>query len=302
MTRRRPGRALDDRVLPVLGSFLRRLDRRSTERVPPSAFPSGPAGRPPLLREVPQLLVVGLAVLLIAGAAVLLARSGPEPPSGLSRPAPPTASADASTGLGPRVGEDVEAYLARARDGLASLRTREPAAGTVALVSLRAYATPAEAATLLAGLQVQRAYVKAQLPAPQVAEVIPLDLRDPVPDLRAGYTRLAARKDRDAAMLRTEADGIDRATMAGARRAAETSIAGADQEAAAYAGGCACVIAFVVTAPATLLAELAAGPQVRAVQVAGPAVALAGLAVVPLLPEATGLVTEIPRPALVGGE
>lgn len=257
---------------------------------------SGPLA---LLRDVPQLAMLLVAVVFFAGTGVVLARSGdddPERGGGVARPA---LADPAAAGLGPVVGERVDAYFADARTGLVRAARTAPGVGTVSLVTLRAPLTPQQAVTLTAGLQVNRVYLRAA--SARRPETVPVEVRDLRPDLAAAYARLATRKGTEITMARALASSIGR-DQPDFRAAAFDDLAVVTAERAAYRTRCACVMALVVTGIPTLLGELARQPSVAAVEVSRTA-SLDGLAITPVAPEQTrtGVVTELPPNPQLGG-
>ena len=316
-------RELDDRLVPRLAGGLRRLLDRVPgvrSRVPPpgarpAAVPAAPATRQNeaadplddearrggllgLVRDVPQLAALVVAAVFLSAGAFVLDRAGDEraaerldvPGVADGEPLSPSAV------LGPEIGADVAGYLARTREDVAALASRDSEGRYIALVHLSDYVTPAALPTALQGLSVGRVY--ARVPAAgELAEVLEVPTPDdPVAVLQAVYARTAADKRELEAEFRGLADSIDGTAPQDADDKA-AYLADADRvaaEAAAYASGCACVFAAVVEGTAAALARLLDAPSVRGVEVAGRGTELAALEVRPLWPEQSGVVPSPP--------
>jgi hypothetical protein len=184
--------------------------------------------------------------------------------------APPVRSVVSTDRLGPEPGEPVADYLARARDSL----TGSDAAGHWALVSFSAGITSDHLTEHVAGLRIS-----------QVLYHVPIDrvytplVTVPVP---AGAVAVL-----DSARVAANALGLSQ--FADTRTARATAVAAARLHA-----GCACTAAVIVRGRLDQLRDLAAHPDIRAVQ-ALPADAGAGaFAVLPFLPEQTG--SAVPGP------
>ena len=269
------------------GAFaaLRRLDDRYAS--------SGPLG---LVREVPQVGLLVAAALFVTGAGVALARSGTPasaPPSVLSVPAP-------SPLLGPAIGSSVDGYVAQAKARAIALSAQTPDGQYVALVSFSGYFTPAQVAALVGPLRVRRAYLRSPHSGAE-PEILPVPVKDLVPDLRQAYSGLAVRKAAEQREFRKLAESIASTTKEEAQFKAFYLAAAvtAGKEAAAYRAGCACVFEVVVSGPARVLTELLALQGVRAVELAAQGADVATLRVLPLLPETKGIVKPLRTP--VGG-
>ena len=311
-------RGLDDRVVPRAAARLRALvdavgRRRRAVRTTASAVVapvrSGGVGalqrlddrftrRGPLavVREVPQVGLVAVAAVFLAGAGVALARGGDDGPRGAS-----TSVSASSRVLGPEVGADVQAYVETSREAAVERARDRPDAEHLALVSLSEYRTPEAVAELLGGLEVQRAYLR--VPADDPSEVLSAEVSDLVADLAPLYAATAARKAQDQREFARLAATID-ATSAEQREFKEfyeLSARIAGREAEAYRNGCACVFSVVVRSTAATLAELPALQGVRAVELAAAGVTLQELRIRPLGPEATTTVEAGADPRPGGG-
>jgi hypothetical protein len=261
------------------GGALRRLDDR---------FAS--AGPLKLLRDVPQLGVLIIAVLFLAGTGTALSLRGPE--SVRVRQAAER-EAELPLSLGPPVGADIDAHFASARERVVDLSRRDPDDRYLALVSLNKGLTPEEVGELLveSGLEVTRAYLRAPVPG-QPEELLFQTPGDVVAGLRQVFSQTAARKAQEQQDLLGTARTIESGTPEeeAFRRLYEADARTAGQEAAAYRAGCACVFALVVEADAAALAELLALPIVRGVEAAPRAAELSMLDIRPLSPAEQGVV------------
>jgi hypothetical protein len=287
-------RRLDDRVVARAAAWARRVRR-------PAASGPGVSG---LLRALDDryastgaLRVVrdepGLGVL--AAVSVLLAGAGTSAALALSAPPDLTGGARAEpVVLGAPVGVDADAHLASAQVRAVQLARETPDTRRLALVSLRDELTVEQAARLVveSSLALRRAYGRAPVAGP---ELFAVDLaEDPARTLSAFFAATAGRKAQEQREL--QALAAAETGQPEARASYEAAARTAGLEAAAYAAGCACVLAVVVEGPAAELAELASLPAVRGVEVAPPGTRLATAEVTPLPPEVTG-----PVPAAVGG-
>ena len=261
------------------GGALRRLDDRFAS--------TGPLK---LLRDVPQLGVLVIAVLFLAGTGTALSLRGPE--SVQVRQAAER-EAQLPLSLGPPVGADIDAHFASARERVVELSRRDPEERYVAQVSLNKGLTPDEVGELLeeSGLEVARAYLRAPVPG-QPEEIVFQTPGDVVAGLRQVFSQTAARKAQEQQDLLGTARTIEPGTPEeeAFRRLYEADARTAGQEAAAYRAGCGCVFALVVEADAAALAELLALPVVRGVEAAPRGAELSALDVRPLSPTEQGVV------------
>ena len=286
-------RELDAALVPRLAAGLRRL-LDSAGRGSAGARSIGlSAGRPrrrharssgtgplALLRDVPQLGLLLVVGVLLAGAGIALARNDPG-----SEQAP-------SLDLGPPVGVEVDEHLAAAGQRVVALSQDSPELVLLALVSLSDEVTPAQAAELVAGsdVAVRRAYVRA--PVGGAAEVLAVETPGEVAaDLTALYAATAARRaveQRELELLAASVTAVDDPAQRSRQRyAADARTRG--REAAAYRAGCACVLALVVEGAARELAGLRALPAVRGLEAARRGAALGALRVEVVPPELTGV-------------
>ncbi len=273
---------------PTRPGVLRRLDDRYAA--------SGPLH---LLRDVPQLGVLLVAAVFLAGAGVALARSGPE--SVKERQLVQQEEALPLT-LGVAVGQAVEPHLVKDRERAVALAKQTPDLRYLALLSVKDELTIPQVASLTAESQlvVRKVYVRAPVSGdPEPLEVEPGD--DVVRTLTSLFAETARRKADEQREFLSLAQSIEPTSQgekdfkASYEAAARTS----GREAAAYRTGCACVLAVVVEGPASQLAELLSLPVLRGVEVAPRGAELNALDVTPLSPDVTGVVPE-PR-ARTGG-
>jgi len=274
--RRRALRATATAALePRPDSALRRLDARYAG--------SGPLA---LLRDVPQLGLLLIAAVFVAGAGVALDRSG-----GPRRTTqtPEQIAAVTPTVLGPAPGTKVATYLAAVQKRAAAVSQAAPDGMYTALVSFDSYLTPIEARALLGDLQVKRVLAHVQAVN---AEVLPIPVTSTlVADVDPALTAIGQRKVRDQKEFAALA-----ATIAGTTREEKQfkafyvqAAATAGKEAKIYKAGCRCLFAALVRGKARDLASLPALDRVRAVDIGGGSDDT--LQVQPLLPEQTVTVT-----------
>lgn len=261
------------------GGALRRLDDRFAG--------SGPLK---LLRDVPQLGVLVVATVFLAGTGVALSLRSPE--SVRVRQATEQ-EASLPLSLGPSVGTDIDQHFAAARERVVALSRRDPDARHLALVSLNKGLTPEEVGELVGDsvLEVRRAYLRAPVPG-EPEQIVFQTPGDVVAGLRQVFSQTAARKAQEQQDLLETAATIEAGT---AEEEAFREVFVADarlagQEAAAYRTACGCVFALVVEGEVRALAELPALPIVRGVEVAPRSAELSALDVRPLPPTEQGVV------------
>lgn len=280
----RTRQASGQRLVDLFDGPLRRLDDRYAA--------TGPLA---LLREVPQLALLLVAVVFLTGSGVALARSGPNPQRDAAQRA---VDAPDPTLLGAPVGTVIDEYIAAARARAATLSQRAPGTEYSALVSFRTYLTPERTRITLGDLEVDKVVVRAKLPTDQdAAQVLPIPVVNLVQDVRVFTAALAKQKLTDA----RELTGLASSISGTSREEQEfkvfyrASAAAAQREAAVYRGSCVCVIAALVRGTARELAELPAVATVRAVEIGGRGPA-DDLELVPLLPEQVGVVSKVATP------
>ena len=273
---RRRGEAL---IAPHEHGVLHRLDDRYASRGPLK-----------LLRDVPQLGLLLVAAVFLAGTGAALALSGPDAVRERERV---EREAALPLSLGPAVGDQIDQHFSAARERAVDLSRREPDARYLALVSLNKALTPEEVGQLLqeSGLEVRRAYLRAPVPG-EPEEIVFQTQGEVVAGLQKVFAETAVRKAKEQQDLLGTAKTIEAGTPEeqAFRDLYEADAKTAGQEAAAYRTGCACVFALVVEAEAAELAELPALPVVRGVELAPRGVELAALDVRPLKPSEQGVV------------
>jgi hypothetical protein len=288
-------RRLDDRVVARAAAWARRVRGNAAAgpgvsgllRALDDRYASTGALR--VVRDEPGLGVLAAVSVLLAGAgtSAALALSAPPGLTGEARADPVV--------LGAPVGVDAEAHLASAQERAVQLTRETPDTRRLALVSLRDELTAEQAARLVveSSLALRRAYVRAPVAGPP--ELFAVDLaEDPARTLTAFAAATAGRKAQESREL--QALAAAETGQPEVRASYEAAARTAGLEAAAYAAGCACVMALVVEGPAAELAEFPSLPVVRGVEVAPPGTRLTTAEVTPLPPEVTG-----PVPAAAGG-
>ena len=272
-------RRVDELLTVRDSSVLHRLDERYAS--------SGPLK---LVRDVPQLGILAVAAVFLAGTGAALALSGPEAARERQQA---EREAALPLALGPAVGDEIDEHFAAARERAVDLSRRDPDASYLALISLNKALTPEEVGQLLeeSGLQVRRAYLRAPV-AGEPEEIVFQTPGDVVAGLERVFSETAARKAKEQQDLLTTAKTIEAGTPEeqAFRDLYEADAKTAGEEAAAYRTGCACVFALVVEAAARELAELPALPVVRGVELAPRGVELSSLDVRPLEPSEQGVV------------
>ncbi len=305
-------RGLDDRLVPRLAAALRALldglgNRRAgvvravvaprrgrLRRLDDRFAASGPLA---LLRDVPQLGLLLVSAVFLAGAGVAVSRNSPQQ---VAERAQVQAEQALPLTLGPPVGADIDMFFRSSLARAVELTRDSPDDGFLALISLTDELTPEQAGQLVAGseLMVKRAYVRA--PVGGSAEVLPVDTAtDVTADLTALFAATAMRRADEQRELLSLAASITGTNESERRFKAqyEADARTRGQEAAAYRTACQCVLAVVVQGTARELAELAALPSVRGLEVARRGAELTALQIDPLPPEVTGTRPEPPGPA-----
>jgi hypothetical protein len=306
-------RDLDARLVPRLASALRALldgtahaarESVATVRRPASSLVAAARIAPlqrlddryastgplKLLRDVPQLGVLVIAAVFLAGTGAALALTGPD---SAERRSPAQREAALPLTLGASAGTDIDAHFAAARERVRDLAEREPDARHLALLTLNKSLTAEQAALLLdeTGLSVRRAYLRA--PGVPDAETIPFQTPgDFAAGLRQVLARIAAGKAEEQRALLETARTVEPTTAEeeAFRAQFEADARSVGQEAAVYQEGCACVFALVVQASAAELAALPRLSVVRGVEAAPRGVQLDVLDIRPLPPEVQGVV------------
>lgn len=300
-------RNLDDRLVPRLAAMLRSLldavsGRGATVRRRAERWLTGggalrrlddrvaSTGPLKLLRDVPQLGVLVVAAVFLAGTGAALTLRSPE---NVRVRQAQEQQAGGTLSLGPAVGVQIDPHFREARERVTGLAESDPDGRYLALVSLNKALTPEGVGQLLddSGMQVQRAYLLA--PVEGEAEVIVFQSPgDVVAALQRVFAETAVRKAKEQQDLLETARTIEPATPEeqAFRDLYEADAQTAGEEAAAYRTGCACVFALVVEARASELAVLPALPVVRGVEVAPRGAELPALDVRPLKPTEQGVV------------
>ena len=290
-------RRLDDRAVGRAAGWARELRDVAAATPGPTALLRAlddryaSTGALRVVRDAPVIGVLAAAAVLLAGAGTSAALALGSPQERV--PAPAQAGAPDAV-LGAPVGVDADAHLAASQEQAVRLARETPDTRYLALVSLRQELTVAQTVRLLveSQLQLQRAYVRA--PVDGEPQLFAVDLaQDPEGTLTAFWAATAQRKAQEQRELTALAARSTAQPEVQAAHEAAARTAGA--EAAAYASGCACVLALVVEGPARELAEMASLPVVRGVEVAPRAARLDEVQVTPLPPDVAG-----PVPALAG--
>lgn len=304
-------RDTDERLVPRLAaglrSFLdgagerRRQVRRRVSDTSEAVFERGPlrrlddryasSGPLALIRDVPQLGLLVVAIVFVAGASIALARSGGEQKAASAQA---QIDATAPTALGPEVGDSIDAYVAESRKRAVLASQGSPDGVYTAFVSFSTYLTPQQARLTLGELKVRKAVLHAQLPT---ADVLPVAVEDMVPDLKKVAGDVVRRKTQDAQEFTKLARSIQ-PTSKEEKQFQAFYLAAAKQatlEGMVYRGSCTCVIGALVRGPARELAALPAIAGIRAVEI-GSRQEDDALLLRPLAPEQKGIVAKIATP------
>lgn len=299
---------LDDKFLPLAAAKVAALTqklavqrtrfRHSFQGTSLKDLDARYAGTGPLalLRDVPQVGFVLIAAVFLAGAGTVVTRESSRNRTAQQQTvdpgSPETPYATGDTTLGPEVGEATATYEGTSARGLTEASTGSPEDTRVALISLRAYQSPAQLKVLLEGFPVRRVFLRAKAAGTDASQ-IPIDIKgDLLTELRRAYAatvsgRLEAQKSYqgyvDSLTVTTPEEQAFKDLYAAFAKA--TGI-----EAREFKAGCACVFAVVVEAKAGRLQDLRTRPGIRAIEVADRGVALRALQVRPLLPEVRGAV------------
>lgn len=291
--------SLDDSWLPRLAERVHRRRDRVRQAIHTVGGPASPSGQ--AVRAQPALAG---SIAAVAVAALLVAVFGTHDPydhdGSLTSPPGPTIQPQQT--LGPQAGTSVAAYLTTAAFDLRHFAEVSRGQPGYALVSLRRYLTPAEAAQVFTGMSVTRAFVR--VPSPTLfTSVYPVNVlgNKTLSNLLVGMasqSRFAALNAKTYAQIvagfnpHTDREKLE-------KKLYEKLAAAARFESAALAtpAACACVFAVLVRADYLHLAGLTAVPDVRAVDPAAPSVPLDQLSVLPLRPDFT---TVVPRPGVLG--
>jgi hypothetical protein len=183
---------------PARGGALRRLDDRFASRGPLK-----------LLRDVPQLGLLFVASVFLAGAGTALAlNSGPESPRAREERAVQR-DAELPLELGPSVGQDIDAHFAAAQERLDEVVEGDAGAEHLALVSLDRALTPEQVAAFLEqnDLRLRSAYLRA--PVPGNPEEITFETQgEVVAGLRQVFAQTSTRKAQEQQDLLSQAGSI----------------------------------------------------------------------------------------------
>lgn len=264
---------------------VRRLDARYAQR--------GPLA---VVRDVPQVGFVVIAGVFFAASAVAFDLTGDDEVRARQQAVERATESAQPLSLGPRKGVFVEEYLTVTKAQAVALSRQSPDRRFLALVSLRRALTVDEAESVAGELDVEQVLLRARVAGAPEVVTVPVEDDDLSDVLRARYAQLVRKKREDQREFAGLASSINPTTEEEQDFKAfyVDAAATAGRESAAYRAGCACVIAFVVRAQAKRLAELPALAAVRGVEVAPLGAQLRLLTVLPLLPEVTGRVPELP--------
>lgn len=249
-----------------------------------------------LFREIPQLLAVVTGIVFIVGTLVAAHDLQSRQTAGeqtVSTEDGSSTSVPTTVALGPSIGKPAADYLRLAADSLTTASQSAPDDQRLALVTLSAYYRPAQAASILSGYVVNRAWVRVSAAGAQ-APPLPVEVQGDLSAALSAFYGRSAKGQRDAARQYQEL--ADTSGDPQYKSFYEQFATLSRRQAQALGHDCACVFSFVVTATPTQLLSLRSRPGVRAVEVAGKGARLPNLDITNLLPEVRGVV---PNPAAV---
>ena len=303
-------RSIDKAIVPRLAALYSGL-RRAAQDVPTTVRGEGGpkraldrldkryAGRGALalVRDVPQIGIAALTVLLIVAAITIAARSGDDSSAGgLDLPA---VSGPNGLTVGPVKGDTIADYLADARAELTSIAQQTPREQTYAIADFEKSLTPDAAALAVPGVEVLQVFLQVKgadatqyFPSAD-AEFVAKVLKDPlqVMGLPSGagpvFEGVAAALLAQATDNQTFADSIPADAVQQDLEQKAEHLADARRfraAAGALRQRCACIYAIVIKAEARTLANIANSGKVRVIDPALTGVAYERLRWVPLPP------------------
>jgi hypothetical protein len=290
VSERRPGPLvrLDGAVVPRLARGIRAVGTLGRLPARLTGAPGRSFGR--WVRRNPTITV---AVLTVVVAAILLDTTGGDSQHAVAPPPPPPTITLPNNVLGPVTGQDVPAYLAAAQQRRALLRTDSAAREVHAVVDFTGYLTPSAVSSVvggLAGVQVVTAF--AGVAPPATGQVHPITLA-PGDDLASDLSVLKSQSS-DVVTNYRKLVALQRTNPTPKYASLVAAYAARAQEARADATGIGatvgCVFAVVVTGPPAQLQRLASLTDVRVLDPAPVSVPNDKLMIVPLEPQATGVV------------
>jgi hypothetical protein len=167
--------------------------------------------------------------------------------------------------VGVAQGQSIPGYVATSHTELTSLVNKAPNASpeVYALVSLKSYLAPDRLTPVLGGVAVSEVYAR----VPQNGQIVKIPAYRIPDDVMSGMRQVADRKEGEADSFRALAAKLSEVNAAedDLRNDYLRDAALATVESAAYRAGCSCVYAAVVRAVPAVLEQIAARPEVRAV-------------------------------------
>jgi hypothetical protein len=270
---------------------LARLDQRFASR-----------GVLALVRDVPQVGIVGLAIVLVVASVVTAVRLS-RPSEDNSSPDLPTVGGAHIATVGPLPGEAISSYLTAAQAALTQQAAESPRQLTYALVDFESGRTPSQVADALPGVAPQLLYVRVRVSGdtktfPSTAEELSAygALKTPVRvtrlpgDAVTAFVRLAGALDQAAGDNTTFAGTIGNSASPEELVQRDATLKDARHyraEATALRSGCACIYAVVIYGTAETLLHILDSGRVRAIDPASPGLKLSEITWVPLRPEVT---------------
>ena len=248
-----------------------------------------------LFREIPQLLAIVTGIVFMVGTLVaahdVKQRQNADDQTVQTGDDGTNPFVPGTLALGPVIGRPALAYLRLAANSLTSASQADPDVQRLSLVTLSAYYRPAQAASILSGYVVNRAWVR-DSGAGKQAPPMPVEVSgDLGAALTSFYARTAKGQGDAAEQYQQLADTSDDPQYKAFYGQFATL---SRKQSRAFGHNCACVFAFVVTATPSQLLSLRSRPGVRSIEVAGKGAKLSNLDITTLLPAVKGVV---PNPA-----
>lgn len=244
-------------------------------------------------RQGKILTAVGLAATAAVLVVAVLATHNPSPQKGAEAP-------DGTVHVGVAQGQSIPGYVNSSRQELQALvgKGNGTPVEVYALISLRAYLAPDRLTPVLGGVAVAEVYARVPLPQAQT-QIVRIPAYKIPDDVVSGMRQVAARKEAEADEMRQLAAKLSEVNAAEDKLRStyldEATVA--LSEATAYRSACTCVYAAVVRATPAVLEQMAARPEVRAVDPAPEVLRLDQAVFLAPLPEQQD--TVLPTPTAV---
>ena len=309
-------RSIDKAIVPRLAAVVHRF-RRGVRDVGPTIVRGGGGprrmtarldqryarrGALALVRDVPQVGLAAITLLLIAAAVTVAARTGDssdDTAGGLDLPA---VSGAAAQTVGPFVGEFISGYLTDSRADLFARAQQSPKEQTFAIADFEKAISPAQAAKAVPGVEVRQIFLRVTgagatqlFPSTNVDFVggilkQPLEVSGLPDGARTVYNRVAAallQQAKDSEQFVASINQLPSPTSDDLEQKATQSLDARRFRAyaAAFRAQCACIYAVVIRGEAQTLANIVNSGTVRVIDPALTGFPYERLKWVPLAPE-----------------